>query len=118
MMKHYITPRIKEAELVIHPAGKKDPQGNRIPRKAIQFYPNEAGCGSYKTSDPKEQEFLDNHEYMKTGELMVMGAENAPKVSVEAPVKTRVGMETTSSDEPPAAPEAKERKVKAAKVKK
>jgi len=117
MIKTYITPKMKEPELVVQPAGKKDPQGNRIPRKTIQFRPNGASVGQYTTSDPKEQEFLDSHEYMTTGEMMVMGAES-DLPAAEPTVKTRVGPQTAAEDTPPTPPAAKAVPAKAARVKK
>ncbi len=118
MIKTYITPKMKEPELVVQPAGKKDPQGNRIPRKTIQFRPNGASVGQYTTSDPKEQEFLDSHEYMTTGEMMVMMVMGAESDLPAAESKTRVGVQTSSDDTPPAPPAADVKPARAARVKK
>lgn len=116
MQKTYMTPKMKEPELVIQPAGKKDAQGNSIPRKTIQFTPNSVGVGQYKTGDAEEQKFLDNHEYMKTGDLMAMGAENVPEGSPEP--KTRLGVQGSTPDAPPEAPKTQARAVYSARVKK
>ena len=96
-MKTYITPNMKEPELVIHPAGKKDPQGNRIPRKAILFKTNSSGCGQYSTNKPEEIKFLDEHEYIKTGQMTVL--DNKELVGAAPESKTRTGVKSTG-DEP------------------
>ena len=116
-MKTYITPKMKEPELVVHPAGKRDPQGNRIPRKTIQFQPNSAGCGQFTTDDPVVQKFLESHEYIVTGELVVMSA-NQVEPTGPAEFKTRVGLRTSEPDNPPEPPKEEARPVKAARVKK
>ena len=108
---------MKEPELVVHPAGKRDPQGNRIARKTIQFQPNSAGCGQFTTDDPAIQKFLEGHEYIMTGELVVMSADQA-KASEPSESKTRVGLRTSEPDNPPEPPKEEARPVKAARVKK
>jgi len=95
-MKTYITPNMKEPELVIHPAGKKDPQGNRIPRKTIQFRTNSSGCGQYSTDKPEEIKFLDVHEYMTTGQMTVLESKELVGAGPES--KTRQGVKSTGDE--------------------
>ncbi|MCK9598185.1 MAG: hypothetical protein M0R06_04030 [Sphaerochaeta sp.] len=95
-MKTYITPNMKEPEIVIHPAGKKDPQGNRIPRKAIQFKTNSSGCGQYSTDKPEEIKFLDTHEYILTGQMTVLESKELVGAAPES--KTRQGVKATGDE--------------------
>lgn len=119
MQKTYITPKMKEPELVIQPAGKKDAQGNKISRKTVQFMPNPTGCGQFTTSDANIQAFLDSHEYMSSGQMVVLkgpAPETAP--APEAPeTKTRQGVQTSEPDEAPIAPEVKKGPGRPARVK-
>ncbi len=114
MTKTYITPKMKEPELVMTPAGKKDAQGNKIARKTIQFYPNATGCGQFTTSDEKVQKFLDEHEYMTDGNMICLTGAAPSTAHVEE--KTRQGVQSTS-DEVPEAPVVKTKPARAARVK-
>lgn len=95
-MKTYITPNMKEPELIIQPAGKRDAQGNRIPRKTIQFVTNSSGCGQYSTDKPEEIKFLDSHEYMATGQMTVLESKELVGAGPES--KTRQGVKSTGDE--------------------
>ena len=60
--------RYKGLELVHTSMGLKDPQGNKVPSKRCLFTPTQYGY-AYKTSDPVMVKWLDEHEYMKRGEI-------------------------------------------------
>lgn len=73
--KTYITPGLKEPEIIVTPKGAvNESTGVKLKRRAIKFYPNHKGQGQFTTSDPKLQELLDNHPWQKMGKLTCVGA--------------------------------------------
>ena len=77
--KVYVTPYHKEPEFVKVPKGAINEQGVKQKRKAIKFHPNHRGVGQFKTSDPKIQSFLEEHQNFKSGKIVLVGESNMVK---------------------------------------
>lgn len=94
VFKTYIFLNHKALCLVKQPMGKKDAQGNKIPRVAYQFSPNWEGKAEFKTSDPKVQAYIENTEKYKTGQIIIHSAQGNPEPEADEPEETSVPAES------------------------
>lgn len=82
--KTYITPGLREPELIIVPRGAVDEKsGLKLKRKAIKFLPNARGQGQYTTSDAAEQKLLDEHEWTTAGKMQSIDCPVVPVPEAE-----------------------------------
>ena len=95
MTKKYITPMAKEPEFVVVPSGSLDEKGNKLKRVAIAFQRNAQGAGQYITSDLKEQKFLEESEWFKSGKLVALEVKGTDKKE-DAPEPTQATGPQTS----------------------
>ena len=80
--KTYLTPNAREPEFIVVPQGAVNEQtGLKMKRKVIKFHPNARNVGQYIASDPKEQEWLESHEWFVVGKMIVV----ADKSHIETP---------------------------------
>jgi len=100
MNKTYLTPNKRCPELTIVPVGLKDIQGNKIKRKAILFKPNMVNVGQYTTSDPKEQEFIENHEWFGVGKIIHAPEDINELKGIVEKVEVSKGVTTAKAQEP------------------
>jgi len=99
MTNTYVTPGRVSPELVIIPMGLKDGVGNKIKRESIIFTPNAVNVGEFTTSNKEHIKFIENHEWFRTGRVLLIGSQNAIKPGVAIP-SPKVGVVTTIVPEP------------------
>jgi len=105
--KTYITPGKKEPEFIIVAPMYGTMTTPPRQRKAIKFTTNRRGHGEFTTSDKGLQTFLDNHEWMKTGRLLVIGAHVPEGEKSDTPVQQTGSepQESSQETEPATEPE-------------